>query len=641
MKQKRKGFTLVELIVVIAIIGILAAVLIPTFSGAIESARKADDRLTVSNMNKTLTAYLAYHQIDAKDLDASEVQYIVSTEEEQYTFQPAFEGGVFWYNSNAGRIEYAETMGNPEGTIGGTAALADGPSDGPTSIEDVYGNGYLYLNAGGELATFLLNLRNLGSVQDYRNLKASVEALADGNGTLDGVPAANLQTICEKFDPAQTLYISSSGGFIDTASYTSNTYSNKPSYDGTTWTVPGGSTYVKVSYTYDEKTGWSGTRSETDTDTLPTGIEANQVSVGLASTFINQYNKLTAIGSAQDETGGDYWVIKINNAGGAIDFYEVKNETGWVHPEQNTIKNVVYATGLRVIPSLNIGMNIAMENDITLPATVYTVMQNAFTEVVSETRLVAKSQYAEVITGALGTNMTTSIAQKSVDSLMNNVETGNNQLKVYLVQHEVAQTAFIGIHTGYNSLATLKDQVEKGTIVLKNIDDISYKEKQSGDITGNRPDSDFYPQMICFSNTTSGSFVGKIDTTAYSTYQYKTDNSSTDKQTATENAGNDTIGFFLVGNQKSKTVTYEGDSTKTFTQPLYRLYLDTADLVKAFPTIHTIDVKYTPRFVTRVNQYYTTKYEDVSSVVEVYDITIQAFDNSGMCLNMVVTYEMA
>lgn len=39
-KQKRKGFTLVELIVVIAIIGILAGVMLPRYFGFTDSARK-------------------------------------------------------------------------------------------------------------------------------------------------------------------------------------------------------------------------------------------------------------------------------------------------------------------------------------------------------------------------------------------------------------------------------------------------------------------------------------------------------------------------------------------------------------------------------------------------------------------------
>ncbi|TCX47199.1 MULTISPECIES: type II secretion system protein [unclassified Dehalobacter] len=41
MKKKNKGFTLIELIVVIAILGILAAVLIPTFTGFQKKAQSS------------------------------------------------------------------------------------------------------------------------------------------------------------------------------------------------------------------------------------------------------------------------------------------------------------------------------------------------------------------------------------------------------------------------------------------------------------------------------------------------------------------------------------------------------------------------------------------------------------------------
>jgi type IV pilus assembly protein PilA len=40
-KMNKKGFTIVELVIVIAVIAILAAVLIPTFSGVIEKANKS------------------------------------------------------------------------------------------------------------------------------------------------------------------------------------------------------------------------------------------------------------------------------------------------------------------------------------------------------------------------------------------------------------------------------------------------------------------------------------------------------------------------------------------------------------------------------------------------------------------------
>ncbi len=55
-RNNKKGFTIVELVIVIAVIAILAAVLIPTFSGVIEKARESANLQECKN---TWTEYLA------------------------------------------------------------------------------------------------------------------------------------------------------------------------------------------------------------------------------------------------------------------------------------------------------------------------------------------------------------------------------------------------------------------------------------------------------------------------------------------------------------------------------------------------------------------------------------------------------
>lgn len=60
-KSNKKGFTIVELVIVIAVIAILAAVLIPTFSNVVEKANESKDmqaaRIAYEN-------YLADHATD-------------------------------------------------------------------------------------------------------------------------------------------------------------------------------------------------------------------------------------------------------------------------------------------------------------------------------------------------------------------------------------------------------------------------------------------------------------------------------------------------------------------------------------------------------------------------------------------------
>ena len=53
-QQKQKGFTVVELVIVIAVVAILAAVLIPTFSGIIKNANLSSDTQLARNMNTVI-----------------------------------------------------------------------------------------------------------------------------------------------------------------------------------------------------------------------------------------------------------------------------------------------------------------------------------------------------------------------------------------------------------------------------------------------------------------------------------------------------------------------------------------------------------------------------------------------------------
>lgn len=54
MKRNQRGFTIVELVIVIAVIAILAAVLIPTFTSLINKANISADQQAVRQMNTAL-----------------------------------------------------------------------------------------------------------------------------------------------------------------------------------------------------------------------------------------------------------------------------------------------------------------------------------------------------------------------------------------------------------------------------------------------------------------------------------------------------------------------------------------------------------------------------------------------------------
>ena len=68
--QKRAGFTLIELVVVIAILGILAGIAIPRFMESQATARGAKIVADLRTMDSALNHYLLKNTITSKEMDA-------------------------------------------------------------------------------------------------------------------------------------------------------------------------------------------------------------------------------------------------------------------------------------------------------------------------------------------------------------------------------------------------------------------------------------------------------------------------------------------------------------------------------------------------------------------------------------------
>ncbi len=180
MLKKNKAFTITELVIVIAVIAILAAVMIPTFSGVIESAKVSTDtanagilstelKVALMNSEETITEANA-HRLLKEEFAAGKSGGIVP--------QSAGYGYHFVYNFNNGTIEVKHIS---EITKSATQSLNVG--NGGVDLSNwgnvpetcFLNNGYFLLDtAGSALAEVVNNIYTVASASDLTAIATSV-----------------------------------------------------------------------------------------------------------------------------------------------------------------------------------------------------------------------------------------------------------------------------------------------------------------------------------------------------------------------------------------------------------------------------------------------------------------------------------
>ena len=182
--RKRKAFTIVEIVIVIAVIAILASVLIPTFSGIIKRANKSADEqmLTSINLGIAMADEIKNEEDLAKAIDATygEGAYAkIAPKSAKYGYH-------YWYdvkNSTVILKTYSEIVAlnetskidleniNPVATAAVTVAKKATFADTEANNFRMFDN-YFILDKGGSVVAESFEALNTGAADLVEKVKA-------------------------------------------------------------------------------------------------------------------------------------------------------------------------------------------------------------------------------------------------------------------------------------------------------------------------------------------------------------------------------------------------------------------------------------------------------------------------------------
>lgn len=188
-KQNRKGFTIVELVIVIAVIAILAAVLIPTFAGIIDSANRSADTQLVAQIN---TLLVIEDVLGGGVNDAVEIQKIIK--ENGLKLQTKTKGQYIWYDIENKKAVLGGLDENGivlEGAAAEPALVAEGEATSKgkfiaATSPEYFVEGYLFISttSADKLADAIHTLRNPKGDNPEQSLKDAIAAIKKQNAVL-------------------------------------------------------------------------------------------------------------------------------------------------------------------------------------------------------------------------------------------------------------------------------------------------------------------------------------------------------------------------------------------------------------------------------------------------------------------------